>query len=31
MTVSATPENGIVIRRDPGDVLKYLQRDKQFD
>ena len=23
----AIPENGIVIRRDPGDVLRYLQRD----
>ena len=27
----AVPENGIVIRRDPGDVLRYLQRERQFD
>jgi hypothetical protein len=27
----AVPENGIVIRRDPGDVLRYLQRDRQFN
>jgi hypothetical protein len=26
----AIPENGIVIRRDPGDVLRYLQRDRPF-
>ena len=24
------PENGILIQRDPGDVLRYLQRDRQF-
>ncbi|MGD1858937.1 MAG: hypothetical protein ACFB0E_03080 [Leptolyngbyaceae cyanobacterium] len=27
----AVPENGILIRRDPGDVLRYLQRDRQFE
>jgi hypothetical protein len=24
------PENGIIIQRDPGDVLRYLQRDRLF-
>lgn len=25
------PENGVLIRQDPGDVLRYLQRDRMFD
>ena len=29
-TAIAIPENGILIRRDPGDVLRYLQRDRLF-
>ena len=28
--IIAIPENGILIQRDPGDVLRYLQRDRQF-
>jgi hypothetical protein len=28
--VIAIPENGILIQRDPGNVLRYLQRDRQF-
>jgi hypothetical protein len=28
--VIAIPENGVLIQRDPGDVLRYLQRDRQF-
>lgn len=27
----AVPDNGIIVRRDPGNVLRYLQRDRQFD
>lgn len=26
----ALPENGVVIRPDPGDVLRYLQRERSF-
>lgn len=29
--VIEVPESGIVIRRDPGDVLRYLQRYRQLD
>ncbi|MDB9529483.1 hypothetical protein PN498_26065 [Oscillatoria sp. CS-180] len=25
------PENGVLIRQDPGDVLRYLQRDRVFE
>lgn len=25
------PASGIIVRRDPGDVLRYLQRNRQFD
>ncbi|MDB9528248.1 hypothetical protein PN498_19805 [Oscillatoria sp. CS-180] len=25
------PENGVLIRQDPGDVLRYLQRDRIFE
>ncbi|WP_272064893.1 hypothetical protein [Oscillatoria sp. CS-180] len=25
------PENGVLIRQDPGDVLRYLQRDRLFE
>lgn len=27
----AVPDSGIVVRRDPGDVLRYLQRNRLFD